>query len=41
MANTVDINQLLLEIRRYLIAVDLFRVEGCEPRWRPDVWALR
>lgn len=24
---------LISEIRRYLVVVDVFRVEGCEPRW--------
>ena len=25
------------EVARYLAAVDLFRAEGCEPAWRPEV----
>jgi hypothetical protein len=28
------IEVLVEEIRRYLAAVDAFRLEGCEPRWR-------
>jgi hypothetical protein len=31
---------LLEEIERYLAAVELFRAEGCEPRWT-DVWSAR
>lgn len=41
MAETLDINELLREIRRYLIAVEAFRAEGCEPRWRADLGALQ
>jgi hypothetical protein len=26
---------LIDEMRRYLIAVETFRAEGCEPRWLP------
>lgn len=27
---------LMAEVRRYLIAVDAFRAEGREPRWRSE-----
>ena len=30
------IDVLLTEIERYLAAVDAFRAEGCNPRWRPE-----
>jgi hypothetical protein len=30
----IDIQTLVDEILRYLAAVDAFREEGCEPRWR-------
>ena len=29
-------NELISEIERYLAAVDVFRAEGCEPRWSPE-----
>jgi hypothetical protein len=29
-----DVAQLLREVERYLRVVDVFRAEGCEPRWR-------
>ncbi len=29
-------NALLREIMLYLAAVDAFRAEGCEPRWRAE-----
>ena len=32
----LDVEALLLEIRRYLAAVDEFRRLGHEPRWRTD-----
>lgn len=31
------IKQLLLELERYLSAVEIFRAEGREPVWRDDV----
>ena len=31
--STFAIDELLDEIRSYLEAVELFRHEGCEPRW--------
>jgi hypothetical protein len=30
-------SDLIEEIERYLEAVDLFRGEGCAPRWRADL----
>ena len=27
---------LILEIERYLSVVEIFRGEGCEPRWAPE-----
>ena len=32
----IDMNELFLEIARYLAAVDLYRVESCEPTWLPE-----
>ena len=29
-------NTLILEVHRYLVAVDTFRVERCEPTWLPE-----
>ena len=34
-----DTQQLIEEIDRYLVAVDLFRSESCEPTWRPEIHA--
>ena len=39
------VDELVLEIGRYLGAVDVFRAEGCEPAWAddgalPDCWRL-
>jgi hypothetical protein len=31
--DAVDLEELQAEIERYLVAVDGFRLEGCEPRW--------
>ncbi len=31
-----DVAQLLLDVERYLAAVELFRAEGCGPAWRDD-----
>jgi len=31
-----DVKQLLLEVERYLVAVEAFRSEGCEPAWRTE-----
>jgi hypothetical protein len=30
------LNELTSEIERYLAAVDVFRSEGCEPRWSSE-----
>ena len=32
----IDPNELILEITRYLAAVDLYRAEHCEPTWLPE-----
>jgi len=32
----IQMNALLREIMLYLAAVDAFRAEGCEPRWRTE-----
>lgn len=32
-----DTEALMIEIRRYLAAVEVFRAEQCEPRWRPEL----
>ena len=32
-----EVEQLLLELERYLSAVEIFRAEGREPVWRDDV----
>lgn len=32
----IDAKELLLEISRYLAAVDLYRAERCEPTWLPE-----
>lgn len=32
----IDTDELLLEIMRYLAAVDLYRGEDCEPTWLPE-----
>ena len=32
----VDIEALVIEIERYLAAVDVFREAGCEPRWKRE-----
>jgi hypothetical protein len=31
-----DVEALMLEVQRYLVAVDAFRAEGREPRWSPE-----
>jgi len=33
---TLDVEALMAEIEDYLAAVDVFRAEGHEPRWRAD-----
>ena len=40
-----DVEGLVLEIKRYLGAVEVFRAEGCEPVWAddeglPECWRL-
>jgi hypothetical protein len=37
MSKPIATTTLTEEIARYLAAVDLFRAEGCEPAWRPEV----
>jgi hypothetical protein len=32
----IDAEALICEVMRYLIAVDAFRAERCEPMWRPE-----
>lgn len=32
----IDMEALVIEIERYLAAVDAFREAGCEPRWRRE-----
>ena len=34
--DTFDIDALIDEIRRYLAAVDAFRLAGCTPLWRRE-----
>ena len=36
MTETFDIDALIDEIRRYLAAVDAFRLAGRTPLWRPE-----
>jgi hypothetical protein len=36
METTLDIDQLFVDIARYLAAVDAFRRAGCEPVWRDE-----
>jgi hypothetical protein len=31
-----NVTTLMLEVKRYLAAVDAFRAEGHEPRWSPE-----
>jgi hypothetical protein len=31
-----QVDELIEEVEAYLGAVDVFRAEGCEPRWRGD-----
>ena len=35
-AISLHLNGLASEIERYLAAVDVFRSEGCEPRWSSE-----
>lgn len=32
----VDVEELAIELERYLAAVDAFREAGCMPRWRGE-----
>jgi hypothetical protein len=32
----MKLDELMREVRRYLVAVDAFRAEGHEPRWLPE-----
>jgi hypothetical protein len=32
----IDIEALIVEIQRYLAAVDAFRAAGCRPAWRRE-----
>ena len=41
MTETFDIDALIDEIRRYLAAVDAFRLAGCTPLWRREPHAAR
>jgi hypothetical protein len=34
---TVDVEALVIEIQRYLAAVDAFRAAGCSPRWTREL----
>jgi len=36
MTETFDIDALIDEIKRYLAAVDEFRLAGCTPLWRRE-----
>ena len=31
-----DVDELVLEVERYVAAVEAFRAEGCEPAWADD-----
>jgi hypothetical protein len=33
----IDSEELIKEIARYLVAVDAFRAECCEPTWLPEL----
>jgi hypothetical protein len=37
----IDSEALILEVTRYLAAVDVFRTENCEPMWLPEVVSIR
>jgi hypothetical protein len=37
MLESKDTVELLEEIGRYLAVIELFRAEGCEPDWRPEL----
>jgi len=33
----IDADALIREMTRYLVAVDTFRAQDCEPTWRPEL----
>jgi len=33
----IDSEALILEVLRYLAAVEVFRAAGCDPAWRPEL----
>ncbi len=37
----MDSEALILEVTRYLVAVDAFRTESCEPMWLPELVSIR
>ena len=37
----IDSESLILEVVRYLAAVDAFRTENCEPMWLPEFISIR
>lgn len=37
----IDSEALILEVTRYLAAVDAFRTENCEPMWLPELVSIR
>jgi hypothetical protein len=41
MTEEIAVHALVDEIRRYLAAVDVFRAEGAEPRWRAEAVGAR
>ena len=37
----IESEALMLEVTRYLAAVDVFRTENCEPMWLPELVSIR
>jgi hypothetical protein len=37
METTFETTNLIAEVQRYLAAVEMFRAEGCDPRWSPEL----
>ena len=37
----IDSEALIVEVTRYLAAVDAFRTENCEPMWLPELVSIR
>jgi hypothetical protein len=37
----IDSKALIVEVMRYLAAVDAFRTENCEPMWLPELVSIR